>query len=453
MAQEHIVLTVSACHVWEVLQVFERKDFRLVALKASQGMARAAFAAPNALLDGQKLASYLLASLPATAHFHASSSFEESLALMHGSFQGREIVQWEPSQEDEDASAVTPLSPYLLMGSHNKLRENFQLCDLVCPTSVGSEAGRRFCEQLRRDSFVPLLLSNDESSLYHEVERMASQWFNMSEDEKLASGGAYGHIDRKFTGYRAGKFREQLEVRVTAEGGIYPCPEQPADFGSLLQQLMHKLDAWSRRLLAHISDDVGAPGFFEGLLDDPAYPQGTPKQQQTELPTLCHPLVRICKYESGTEGVYGTDVLCEAHNDVGFITLDPCASTAGLEALRRSDNLWIPIEHAPAPEGKHVVLVMVGDTLARATANYYAPCKHRVVAPIDGERIGLPYLFRGRSDAVLNTLPIREAAAVSGQVIHLAEMETTTIKELPAFDSAKAILKNWFKSVKTPKDP
>ena len=31
---------------------------------------------------------------------------------------------------------------------------------------------------------------------------------------------------------------------------------------------------------------------------------------------------------------------------------------------------------------------------------------------------------------------------------HLAEMETTTIKELPAFDSAKSILRNWLRSSK-----
>lgn len=41
-------------------------------------------------------------------------------------------------------------------------------------------------------------------------------------------------------------------------------------------------------------------------------------------------------------GVYGGNVLCEAHNDVGFITLDACASVAGLEALRRADSMWVP---------------------------------------------------------------------------------------------------------------
>ena len=37
---------------------------------------------------------------------------------------------------------------------------------------------------------------------------------------------------------------------------------------------------------------------------------------------------------------------------------------------------------------------------------------------------------------------------VAARRAHLAEMETTTIKELPAFASAKSILRNWFKSVK-----
>ena len=60
----------------------------------------------------------------------------------------------------------------------------------------------------------------------------------------------------------------------------------------------------------------------------------------------------------------------------------------------------------------------------------------------------LPFLFRGRSDAVLNTLPTREKCAAAGREVHLAEMETTTIKELPAFDSARAILRNWRRNFK-----
>ena len=68
--------------------------------------------------------------------------------------------------------------------------------------------------------------------------------------------------------------------------------------------------------------------------------------------------------------------------------------------------------------------------------------------PTGLERIGLPFLFRGRSDAVLNTQPTRDACKARGVVAHLADMETTTIKELPAFDSARAILRGWFRSNK-----
>ena len=111
----------------------------------------------------------------------------------------------------------------------------------------------------------------------------------------------------------------------------------------------------------------------------------------------------------------GGGVLCEAHNDVGFLTFDACAATPGLEALRRADGLWVPVEEAAAqPGGELVLIVMVGDTLGYLTKDYYTPCRHRVVRPPDGARIGLPILFRGRSDAVLNTRPALDAASAAG---------------------------------------
>ena len=44
---------------------------------------------------------------------------------------------------------------------------------------------------------------------------------------------------------------------------------------------------------------------------------------------------------------------------------------------------------------------------------------------------------------MLNTAEQLAACKAAGRACHLAEMETTTIKELPAFDSAKSILRNW----------
>ena len=34
-----------------------------------------------------------------------------------------------------------------------------------------------------------------------------------------------------------------------------------------------------------------------------------------------------------------------------------------------------------------MLMVMVGDTLSRLTAEYYSACKHRVVAPAAGEQL------------------------------------------------------------------
>ena len=39
----------------------------------------------------------------------------------------------------------------------------------------------------------------------------------------------------------------------------------------------------------------------------------------------------LCRYDSENEGVAGSGVLCEAHNDVGLLTLDPCAAEPGLQ--------------------------------------------------------------------------------------------------------------------------
>lgn len=97
------------------------------------------------------------------------------------------------------------------------------------------------------------------------------------------------------------------------------------------------------------------------LLDPPSatgQPPATP-QTDDDSPGLAHPLMRLCKYASETEGVYGSNVLCEAHNDVGFITLDPRASTAGLEALRRAGkSSTVPLPHITSE-----TIVSIGSTV------------------------------------------------------------------------------------------
>mmetsp|Transcript_18524 Transcript_18524/g.47371 ORF Transcript_18524/g.47371 Transcript_18524/m.47371 type:complete len:100 (-) Transcript_18524:145-444(-) len=94
--------------------------------------------------------------------------------------------------------------------------------------------------------------------------------------------------------------------------------------------------------------------------------------------------------------------------------------------------------------------IMVGDTLERTSGGYYEATPHRVHAPSEGERIGLPFLLRGRSDAIIDTRGPKEAALKSGRVARLGAFETTTIKELPALEAAQSILHSWFRSAKVP---
>ena len=487
---EPLVLRTAPSAVFTVLAPYEKKGYEVTGLKTRGGGALIALrASPEAVAAGRLMALKLKATLPPSTPLVASASVSEALEWLHGDLGAgvaggcaattqvsKEVVQWAPEEEESWVHADGPL-----LGSHDDHRERFTLADLIAPDAVGTAAGEAFCHQLRRDSYVPILVPPEVKRSFLAVEGSAAEWFNLDEDEKNEQGGAYGHIDRKFTGYRNGKYREQLEVRQTLDtgsSGLYPLPSTPDQFGDELRTLINFLDSTARSLLRHIAVDVGADdGFFEGLLDPPPPAAASPPTKKTAAkkgkennnggaqveakvdaangteangeaakpPVLGHSLIRLCKYDPNDEGVYGSNVLCEAHNDVGFITLDACASIAGLETLRRADGMWVPVEEAKKPEDGTLVLVaMVGDTLGRLTNNYYAPCKHRVVQPPAGiERIGLPFLFRGRSDAVLNTKPTRDACAKAGKVAHLAELETTMIKELPAFDSARAILRGW----------
>jgi isopenicillin N synthase-like dioxygenase len=501
----HVVLQCATVHVVEILGRFERQGFfSLVGLRPEPSTGRAVVAlrsvAAPALLHRKltALCAAARASLPREAELRVSRSDEEALDLMRSHFGSREVVQWGADDPDDPSYAESPP-----LGRHCEHSEALWLDDVLgAAPGTPTSSGTAFARQLRRDGYSVLLLTHSQSRLWHEVESCASAWFAQGEEAKLDQAGAYGHIDRKFTGYRNGKFREQLEVRAT-EASVHPSPvgtDGSLRFAAALSLLLRSLDSIARGLLLHVACELGvSPAFFDGLCDpapagaDSSTPAGDavrkplsatgagrappprllegaelPAALETEArriapaaalsaaflngdetwtPKLAHSLMRVCRYDAASEGVYGSNVLCEQHDDVGLLTLDACAAVPGLHLLRRSDRLWIPVEErSPRPDGALPLVVMVGDTLGRLSWGYLQPCAHRVVAPPAGERIGLPFLFRGRSDAVLNTMPAIAAARADGRQPHLAEMETVTIKELPAFDSAKSILKSWFRS-------
>jgi hypothetical protein len=270
-------------------------------------------------------------------------------------------------------------------------------------------------------------------------------------------------------------------VRLEERGGVLPQPTKVQKFAQALERALLLLEAHGRSLLRHVAHDVGAEvGWFHGLLDPPleGRPFGRQGAEATTTPTtasavaspataaaaaasspatpapspapsLRHSLVRACRYVATVPGVGGSTIQCDEHTDVGFITLDAHASRAGLEVKRRADRQWVMVEEEDTPSCE-LIAVMVGDTLERTTGGYYSATPHRVRAPADGERIGLPFLLRGRSDAVIDTRGPRADALAAGRPMHLAQMETTMIKELPAMDAAQSILQSWFRSSKAP---
>ena len=274
---DHLCLRISPLSaVFTVLGPFEKKGFEVVGMKSRGGGALIALrASPSAVAAGRALADKVRASLlPAGATLVVSSSATEALEWMHEALGNpREVVQWEPDAEltswkDAGGDAAEDCTPEVIpFGAHNGNCESFRLSELLAPCAVGSALGARFCAQMRRDSYVPLVVTAAERKLLERVEEGATGWFAQDEDDKDEQGGAYGHVDRKFTGYRNGKFREQLEVRQTLDqshGGVYPRPEVPAGFGDNLQELVTFLDGSARGLLRHIAVDVGADdGFFE----------------------------------------------------------------------------------------------------------------------------------------------------------------------------------------------
>jgi len=361
-------------------------------------------------------------------------------------------------------------------------------------------AGILFCERLKRDGYAHLSLPRDAAQLLLQTEKEVQRWFAQTREEKMLSAGAYGPASGTLAGYASGRDREQLELRLTVDGGhIYPrllnleqfdeghCTgsDGGSEFAALtvlLTRSMRMLDGWARAMIEHVACDLGVrPAFFADLLD-PALAtdkdvmkvakngcalsaaEGTPSirldpdRAHEECPPLRHAGLRACRYRSDAEGCAhladGRRVLCPEHNDVGLLTLDFEASEPGLQAFRQSDRQWVSLEggmdNAQAVnfedhDNARLITVMVGDTLAAISGGLYTSCRHRVLAPMTqaptgaGERIGLPFLFRCRGEAVIDTREERRRTCSTGRASALAELEATKVDDLPTADCPQAL--------------
>jgi isopenicillin N synthase-like dioxygenase len=98
-----------------------------------------------------------------------------------------------------------------------------------------------------------------------------------------------------------------------------------------------------------------------------------------------------------------------AHTDYGIVTVLWADPVVGLEVLDRNGE-WQSVVPAPG-----VLLVNLGDLLARWTNDQWVSTMHRVVPPRDGKgrslrRRSAAFFHDGNADAVISTLPTCRAA-------------------------------------------
>jgi len=212
-----------------------------------------------------------------------------------------------------------------------------------------------------------------------------------------------------------------------------------------------------RFYLCVLAEGMGVdPQWFLDLLDNAK--GETAAEHEPVLPepdNTTSAILRVMKYDSETSGEIGDggrELLCEAHLDVGFVTIDPCTLTPGLEA-EDCDGNWQDMEgnRTYATEAN----LLIGETFSKITNGYYPATNHRVYRPPPGiHRIAMPFLMRGRPDAVIDTRTAKRIKSKRPGV--LSKFKTVTIRQLPNIDAAKVlvrmVLKDQLSQFKADKD-
>ena len=277
--------------------------------------------------------------------------------------------------------------------------EELSLPELAAPDADPS-AVAAFCTQLQRDSFVRLRVP---ASSITTASAAAAAWFDQPIEEKLQQAGALSNVQGRHVGYAVepGK-RERLEVRLTRDGLVAPT------MATALEPLLVQMERWGRALLRLIAIDLGhrPDAVDERFL--------AVKGTRATSGELQNSVLRVCKYET-QQGADPELCPCGAHHDVGFLTLNPTATTPGLQAQRASDKRWVELEDVTVgreEDESWYCVVMVGKALADVDPEgRYRPTLHAVRAPPVGvPRISMPFLLRGPTEAC-------RPASVSGEAL------------------------------------
>lgn len=116
-------------------------------------------------------------------------------------------------------------------------------------------------------------------------------------------------------------------------------------------------------------------------------------------------VLRMVHYAAGERGPAERDQLgMGAHTDYGIVTILWADPVVGLQVLDGHGE-WRSVVPAPG-----VLLINLGDLLARWTNDQWRSTMHRVVPPVDGRgrslrRRSAAFFHDGNADAVISTLP------------------------------------------------
>ena len=188
-----VVVRAPSSSRFDALGAFERRGLHVVGLASDGGELLIALRCADASAAAAVRSTCAALTPPASA----TPTQQAALEQLHRHFYDRpSLAHWETEEDAWVAPRPT------LLGTHGDNPETFPLARLLAPGADGSAEAARFCAQLRRDSYVPVLLGPAERELVELCEASAHAWFEQDEDAKVDQAGVYAHIDRKFVGYR-----------------------------------------------------------------------------------------------------------------------------------------------------------------------------------------------------------------------------------------------------------
>eukprot|EP01080_Neovahlkampfia_damariscottae_P011973 gene11973-5374_t len=226
-----------------------------------------------------------------------------------------------------------------------------------------------FRKQLNKNGYGYVECTNELKELVKSLRETSSDFFSSQEEkQKFASKNI------KESPYNHGKLREMFDVHLNSEHFPNESFQQVSTFA--LESFMQK----SLEYLRYISDTLECDfDYLKSLV-------GNPKETATSI--------RFSKYiYKGTI----SKITCNPHCDSGILTFITCFDE-GLNIKKFENNEWIDVEKNSTE--KPCLILLVGETLSRATGGYLKAPLHKVITK--KERFAITFFLRGNLDKEIN---------------------------------------------------